>query len=242
MPHSARVALHATAWLHGQAGSDDLLAEFGDPDLALAFAEVTDRGDRPLTAPDVLLRLRRDGARGAGLALPVAGDPVGLGGPPEFNADAMHAGEAVVVGGIGLVPHIHGESLVWRLHPAQSRQVPDVGEADRALRGELLSATRELARREVASWHPELADELQELRRAGHIETPPGTPPSCAVLAADAVRALALVHLAQRGDGAAGAPALIEERRVVLSGLAGAARRGLVAACSWDSWPANELD
>ena len=35
----------------------------------------------------------------AGLALPAPGDPLGLAGPPAFNADALEAGEAVVANG-----------------------------------------------------------------------------------------------------------------------------------------------
>ena len=39
-------------------------------------------------------------AAGAGLALPEPGDPVGLGGPPAFNAEALEAGEAVETGAL----------------------------------------------------------------------------------------------------------------------------------------------
>ena len=52
-------------------------------------------------------RLRAAGADGLGVALPVEGDPLGLGGPPAFNAAALEAGEAVVARGqpaLGLVP------------------------------------------------------------------------------------------------------------------------------------------
>ena len=38
--------------------------------------------------------LRRLGASGCSLALPAPGDPLGLAGPPAFNAEALEAGEA----------------------------------------------------------------------------------------------------------------------------------------------------
>ena len=46
LPHSARVAWWVTAWLRGQASSDDVLEELSDPDLVLRFAR------RILGAPD----------------------------------------------------------------------------------------------------------------------------------------------------------------------------------------------
>ena len=83
-----------------------------------------------------------------GAAFPVEGDPVGLGGPPAFNADALEAGEAVVVAGtgLGLVPHRTGAAVVWTAHPAGPRQLPDVGEADRALRAALLESAQRARR------------------------------------------------------------------------------------------------
>ncbi|MER6941547.1 hypothetical protein ABT284_27695, partial [Nocardioides sp. NPDC000441] len=80
-------------------------------------------------------RLRTEGATSVGVAFPAEGDPVGLGGPRAFNTAAMEAGEAVVSdAGIGLVPVRVGAVVEWQAYPAQRRQLPDVGEADRALR------------------------------------------------------------------------------------------------------------
>src|SRR4029079_1686646 len=64
--------------------------------------------------------LRAAGARSAGLALPVAGDPLGLAGPASFNAVALDVGEAVVVEGadLGLVPDRTGAGVVWQRMPA----------------------------------------------------------------------------------------------------------------------------
>ncbi len=53
-------------------------------------------------------RLRALGATGFRVALPVPGHPLGLSGPPDFNARALEAEEAVVAYGVpyGLVPEV----------------------------------------------------------------------------------------------------------------------------------------
>ena len=95
---------------------------------------------------------------GKHLALPVDGDPLGLGGPRDFNGAALEAGQAVVVGDLGLVPEEQGETVQWRPLEAARRQLPDVGEADRTLRGALLGAAGDLADLDVARWRPDPAD------------------------------------------------------------------------------------
>ena len=92
---------------------------------------------------DLLVRARGTGATYAGLALPVDGDPLGLGGPRDFNGAALEAGQAVVVGDLGLVPEEQGETVQWQPLEASRRQLPDVGEADRTLRGALLGAAED---------------------------------------------------------------------------------------------------
>ena len=115
-------------------------------------------------------RLRAAGADALGAALPAEGDPVGLGGPAAFNAAALEAGEAVVAldaAGFalhGLVPDRVGAAVTWQVMPAERRQLPDVGEADRALRAALPEAADALAALDVARWRPEVADRLMNLR------------------------------------------------------------------------------
>ncbi len=56
-------------------------------------------------------------------------------------------------------------STWWRRAEAAPRQVPDIGEADRALRLAFTTTATALADLDVARWRPEVADELMELGR-----------------------------------------------------------------------------
>jgi hypothetical protein len=191
------------------------------------------------TLVGALARLRALGAPGFGAAFPAEGDPVGLGGPPAFNADALDVGEAVVVSGVevGLVPHRTGAATVWTAHPAQRRQLPDVGEADRELRAALLASAEALAALDVARWRPEVADQLMNLRHRPALSAPGGVPARCIDLAGRGLQATGIVELALEDDGAAISAYEIEQRRAALVPLDRAGRRALVAACSPEAWP-----
>jgi hypothetical protein len=232
---SVRLAWWGTAWLRGHVVSDQMVdGVVGDDAVHLVGGA---DGAEPLVLG--LGRLRNVGATGFGLALPVAGDPLGLGGPGAFNSAAMTAGEAVVTTGadVGLVPERTGASVTWTEHPALRRQVPDVGEADRALRSALLETADELARLEVARWRPEVADELMDLRHPHPVESPRGVPARCLALAGRGMQALTIVELALVDDGGAISATESTERRSALVSLERAARRALVAACSPEVWP-----
>jgi hypothetical protein len=232
---SVRLAWWGTAWLRGHVVSDQLVdGVLGDDAVHLVAGA---DGPEPLVLG--LGRLRTVGATGFGLALPVAGDPLGLGGPDAFNSAAMAAGEAVVTTGtgVGLVPERTGASVTWTEHPALRRQVPDVGEADRALRSSLLETADELARLEVARWRPEVADELMDLRHPHPVQAPRGVPARCLALAGRGMQAMTIVELALVDDGGAISAAETTERRSALGSLERAARRALVAACSPEVWP-----
>lgn len=240
LPDSGRLAWWLTAWLRGQVSPDDLVAVVLGSDAAHDVAGLPgEPGPVPLAL--ALGAVRASGATAAGLALPVDGDPVGLGGPPPFNHDAHEAGEAVVLldGGAGLVPHRAGRGVVWQWHAAARRQVVDVGEADRELRSTLLEAANTLAALEVARWRPDIADELSNLHHRPALSAPPGTPLRCADLAARALQALAIVDLALEDTGAAITAAEVDRRRAALTDLGAAGRRALVAACSPEGWPPN---
>jgi hypothetical protein len=239
LPPSARLAWWGTSWLRGQVVTDLLVDAVLADDathavVGLPGAEGTE------TLVGALARLRSLGATGFGAAFPAEGDPIGLGGPPAFNADALEAGEAVVVLGadLGLVPHRTGAATAWVSHPvAERRQLPDVGEADRELRAALLEAAGSLARLEVARWRPEVADRLMDLRHPTALPAPAGVPPRCVDLASRALQAVEIVALALEDEGGAVTAYETEQRRTALVPLGRAGRRALVAACSPEAWP-----
>ena len=240
LPASVRLAWWGTAWLRGHVVADHLIDAVVDQDAThlVAFPE---------SAPEPLVtglgRLRTAGADSLGAALPAEGDPVGLGGPAAFNAAAFEAGEAVVAldaAGFalhGLVPTRVGAAVTWSVMPAERRQLPDVGEADRALRSALPEAADALAALDVASWRPEVADRLMNLRHRPRTSAPPGVPQRCVELSERARQALEIVELALEDDGAAQTALEAEARRAALLPLGRAARRALVAAASPEVWP-----
>ena len=238
LPASARLAWWGTAWLRGHVVTDLLVDAVIDGDATHAVAGLPGSTTTE-TLVAALARLRSLGATGFGAAFPAEGDPVGLGGPARFNAEAIEVGEAVVVGGagVGLVPQRTGAAIVWTAHPAQRRQVPDVGEADRDLRTTLVAAAEALARLDVARWRPEVADRLMNLRHRSPLLPPEGVPSRCADLAARGAQACEIVALALEDDGGAISLSEIERRRAALVPLHRAGRRALVAACSPEAWP-----
>ena len=231
-PDAVRTALWLGAWLAGTASTDDVIDAVTADDVAHHVA-FPDEGDaQPLAL--ALGRLRSLGGTGAGAALPVPGDLVGLGGPPPFNAAAIEAGEAVLVrgAGLGLVPHRVGQGVVWQAYAANDRrQVPDPGEASTGLRRTLLETLEVLADLEVARWRPEVADELIDLRAERALALPPGIHRAALPLMVQADRCWRIVELALADDGGALSAVEAEARRTALVPLERAARRALVAAC-----------
>lgn len=234
LPRSAAFALWFTAWVEGRVSLDDARDAIVGGDAAHHVAGLPDEPDAvPLIV--ALGRLRALGARGAGLAMPVPGDPLGLAGPPSFNAEALEQEEAVLLddADAGLVPHAAGAGVVWTFHPAGTRrQVPDPAEADTTLRRALLDTADDLAALDVARWRPEVADELMSLRRSVDLPFPPETGGRVVRLASLAARCCAIVELALEDDGGAVTAAEADLRRRALTPLDHAARRALVAACS----------
>ncbi|MBJ7355837.1 MAG: hypothetical protein JHD21_00670 [Nocardioides sp.] len=240
LPASIRLAWWGTAWLRGRVVADELIdAVVGDDAVHLLGG--------PESSPEALVTglgsLRSRGADAVGAALPTDGDLVGLGGPAAFNTAALDTGEAVLVldaAGFaitGLVPDRVGAAVTWRPMPAERRQLPDVGEADRELRTALLDAAEALARLEVARWRPEVADRLMNLRHRPRLATPPGVPPRCADLAARGLQALEITALALEDDGGALTAYDAGARRTAIVPLGRAGRRALVAAASPEVWP-----
>ena len=238
LPLSARFALWFSAWAAGSTSLDDTRdAIVGDDAAHDVVGLPGSQESAPLIVALGLLRTHR--AVGAGIALPVPGDLLGLAGPSDFNLDVVDAGEGVVLDGadLGLVPHRAGAGVVWTCHHAVSlRQVPDPSEADQSLRQALVRTTDVLADLDVARWRPEVADELMALRRHADYVFPTAMAPRAVRLAALATRCRTIVELALEDDGGSISAVEAEARRRALAPLDHAARRGLVAACSfpWD--------
>ncbi|WP_460716055.1 hypothetical protein [Nocardioides dilutus] len=240
LPASIRLAWWGTSWLRGHVVADELIdAVVGDDATHLLGAHDTP-AESLVTG---LGALRSRGADAIGAAIPADGDLVGLGGPAAFNTAALEAGEAVLVLDAasfpisGLVPERVGAAVTWRPHPADRRQLPDVGEADRELRVALLEAADTLARLEVARWRPEVADRLMNLRHRPRLVAPNGVPPRCADLAARGLQALEIAELGLEDDGGALTAHDAQARRSALAPLGRAGRRALVAAASPEGWP-----
>ncbi len=236
LPLAARFSLWFSAWCDGRASLDEARDAVVGQDAA---HHVTGLPGDSEPAPLILAlgRLRALGAVGARLALPVPGDPLGLGGPAAFNTAVLEAGEGVVLTGtadLGLVPVRAGAGVVWVGHPASAhQQVPDPSEANGALRQALLQTTDRLADLDVARWRPEVADELMALRRQTDLPVPRSMSSRSTTLAALATRCRTIVALALEDDGAAITAAESEQRRAALTPLDHAARRALVAACAF---------
>lgn len=235
LPASARFALWFSAWAAGAVSLDDTRDAIVGDDAAHDVIGLPDQAEAvPLIL--ALGLLRTEGGREAGLALPAPGDPLGLAGPADFNAEVVDAGQGVVVlgAGLGLVPHRAGAGVQWRCHQAVTeRQVPDPAEADALLRGALLDSAQRLAELDVARWRPDVADELMALRRHVDLVFPDGMAPRAVRLAGLATRCRTIVELALEDDGASITAAEADSRKEALRPLDQAARRGLVAACAF---------
>lgn len=236
LPLSLRLSWWGTGWLRGLVAPDDLLdAVVGAAVTHVVLGERAEDG-RLLS---VLVGARDRGVREIGAAFPAAGDPVGLRGPAAFTAAAIEAGEAALLLGdeLGLVPREVGHAVEWTAQPAARRPPPDLGEADRGLRGALLAAVDALAALDVARWNPEIADELMDLRTGLTVPAPPGTPERAVGLAGRALHLARVLELALEDEGAAISATQIAQRRDALLPLEAAVRRALTAACSPDGWP-----
>lgn len=234
LPSAAHVACWLNAWLAGRESPDAVISGLARRGCSVEFVG-PESGTR--RTPALFLGdLRRWGVQRTSSALPVPGDPVGLGGPADFNIEAIAATEGVVLhgAGLGLVPSHAGSVTSWRIMPANApTHLPLVGESDRFLRSALARAADELAGLDVAAWRPDVADDLEMLRRPGSVaQSAPFAAPACARLAWDALRALRIVAMAQASDGAAVSAWEAERRLAALQPLDRAARSALVSASS----------
>ncbi|MEU3026568.1 hypothetical protein ACPCBC_07035 [Streptomyces incarnatus] len=245
-PRSGRLAAWGNALLAGLVSPDDAaLAMVGDDTVHRVAGLPGEAAPVGLTL--ALGRLRALGATGLRVALPAPGHPLGLSGPPEFNARALDAQEAVVCFGtaLGLVPEVHEAGpagdvhveVVWHALPvreAPPADVPSLGEAERELAEALRDATAVLARLDVAASGPvaEAAIDAYRARaEAGREVLAPGYPPRAARVLELAQRIGLLIALAHdHGHGAAVTASEMAARTQALRPVERTARRAQVAA------------
>ncbi|MEE4541366.1 hypothetical protein V2S66_05220 [Streptomyces sp. V4-01] len=245
-PRSGRLVAWGNALLAGLVSPDDVAQRITADDAVHRISGLPGE-HAPVGLTLGLGRLRALGVTGLRLALPVAGHPLGLSGPPEFNALAMAAGQAVLTVGdasLGLVPEVHeagpaGDVHVdveWQCLPvrdAPPADVPSLGEAERELAEALRDATEALARLDVAGAGPAAQAALEAYRartERGREVLAPGYPPRAVRVLALAQRVAALVDIAADGPGGAVSASQIAARAELLRPVERTARRAQVAA------------
>ncbi|MET9697987.1 hypothetical protein ABZY31_13825 [Streptomyces sp. NPDC006529] len=245
-PRSGRLAAWGNALLAGLVSPDDAALSIVGADAVHRVAELPGESG-PVGLTLGLGRLRALGVTGLRVALPAPGHPLGLSGPPEFNARALDAEEAVVAVGaaLGLVPRVteagpagdvHVE-VVWHCLPvreAPPADVPSLGEAERELAEALREATAVLTRLDVAASGPVAQAAMSAYRaraEAGREVLAPGYPPRAVRVLSLAQRVGLLVSLAyERGHGGAVAASEMAARAEALRPVERVARRAQVAA------------
>ncbi|MFE4695126.1 hypothetical protein ACFRH6_34380 [Streptomyces sp. NPDC056749] len=245
-PRSGRLAAWGNALLAGLVSPDDAALAIVGEDTVHRVEELPGEAG-PVGLTLALGRLRSLGATGFRVALPVPGHPLGLSGPPDFNARALEAEEAVLTSGApyGLVPEVseagpdgdlHVE-VVWRCLPvreAPPADVPSLGEAERELAEALRDATAVLSRLDVAGSGP-VAEAAVDAYRAraerGREVLAPGYPPRAVRVLELAQRVGLLVSVAhENGHGGAVSASEIAARGEALRPVERVARRAQVAA------------
>ncbi|MEU2878339.1 hypothetical protein [Streptomyces sp. NPDC007070] len=245
-PRSGRLAAWGNAFLAGLVSPDDAVLAIVGEDAAHRVVGLPGEPE-PVGLTLALGRLRGLGAGALRVALPAPGHPLGLSGPPEFNARALAAEEAVICHGAawGLVPEVteagpegdvHVE-VVWRALPvreAPPADVPSLGEAERELAEALREATEVLARLDVAGSGP-VAEAAIDAYRAraerGREVLAPGYPPRAVRVLELAQRVGLLVSLAYgNGHGGAVSASEMAARGAALRPVERTARRAQVAA------------
>jgi hypothetical protein len=245
-PRSGRLAAWGNALFAGLVSPDDVvLAIVGDDAVHRVAGLPGESG--PVGLSLALGRLRALGVSGLCVALPSPGHPLGLSGPPEFNARAMDAEEAVICHGValGLVPEVYEAGpdgdvhveVVWHCLPvreAPPADVPSLGEAERELAEALREATEALSRLDVAGSGP-VAEAAIDAYRAraerGREVLAPGYPPRAVRVLELAQRVGMLVSLAYgNGHGGAVSAGEMAARAQALRPVERTARRAQVAA------------
>ncbi|MDN3250072.1 MULTISPECIES: hypothetical protein [unclassified Streptomyces] len=245
-PRAGRLAAWGNALIAGMVSPDEAAIAIVGEDAVHRVAGLPGES-APVGLTLALGRLRALGARGLRVALPAPGHPLGLSGPPEFNARALEAEEAVVCHGaaLGLVPEVYEAGpegdvhveVVWHclaVREAPPADVPSLGEAERELAEALRDATEMLTRLDVAGSGP-VAEAAVAAYRAraerGREVLAPGYPPRAVRVLELAQRVGMLISLAyENGHGGAVSASEMAARGEVLRPVERTARRAQVAA------------
>ncbi|MGW7417537.1 hypothetical protein [Streptomyces sp. NPDC054863] len=245
-PRSGMLAAWGNALLGGFVSPDDAASAVVGDDAVHRVTGLPGE-DAPVGLTLALGRLRVLGATGLRVALPAPGHPLGLSGPPEFNARALEAQEAVVCTGaaLGLVPEVEeigpaGDvrvEVTWvcsAVRDAPPADVPSLGEAERELAEALRDATAVLTRLDVAGTGPVASAALDAYRaraEASRELLAPGYPPRAVRVLEMARRVGLMVSLAYgNGHGGAVSASEIWARGEALRPVERVARRAMVAA------------
>jgi hypothetical protein len=240
---SGTLAAWANAWLAGRCGTSDITAavehsEPGPPDASHTFLGLPDGGN---ALSDVLAAWRRSGDA-ARVVLPVAGDVRGLGDPAAFRVAALEAGEAVIGGGLAIVPRVESfapssapTTVQWHAYEIEptTADFVQLTEAQYELTTAIRETASALAAADIAgSRDDDVSAALRDARRIGeHLRLPPGYPAPAIALLAQAERMQAVVDLALSDDiGGAIDRAGIDARSEGLRPLVVAVRRARLAA------------
>ena len=203
---SGALVAWTSAWLAGSAASDEVLRATVGTDAPHHVAGLPDVGADDLAPLSEALITWRKTASMVRLVLPVAGDVRGLPGPAQFRSTALDAGEAVLGGGLGLVPDVvdaHPSSaptsVTWRAFqidepPPDPLSVPD---AQHDLSEAIREAASALSAADVAGWIDDVTNALADARRAGErLNLPPRFPLPAVRLLAQAERLHAVLDVA----------------------------------------------
>jgi hypothetical protein len=242
---SATFVVWSSAWLSGFAAADDVLDALQDwaelhevvaADVGTASTlDIPVRGAEPGHPTALLAALRRAGAGGGRLVLPVPGDVRGLGTSGEFAAEALHTGEAVVHGALGVVPEAVAEGVLrWTVFDLQAPPVPNqvpLADAEHELTGAMRVAAGLLTELGVAKHRTGVRDELRDrIAALPKIRWPQGMPQRALRVLQRATEVSAILDLAGEDDpgGALSASAALK-RAQALRPLFDAAR---IAQCA----------
>jgi hypothetical protein len=232
--------------LSGFAAADDVLdalqdwAELHDVVAAdvgtAATLDIPALGEPAGHVAALLAALRRAGAEGGRLVLPVPGDVRGLGQSSAFAAEALHTGEAVVHGSLGLVPEPVADGVLrWTVFdlstPPAANPVP-LGEAEHELTGAMRVAAGLLTDLGVAKHRTGVREELRERVAAQtQVRWPDGMPQRALRVLQRATEVSAILDLAGEDEpGGALSASAATKRAEALRPLFDAVRTARCAA------------